>query len=106
MARRRRGRKRSTLARASGPPVNPEHACWIVSSVGQARNKQQEYRRFKNDGTEGQREFDEVCKWAICRLATQDARRFRVVVETCSSVEGVNATCLPLDFTPHVFVFV
>lgn len=75
MPRRRRGRERRRLARASGPPINPEHANWIVSSVGQARKRQQEYRRFKDNGTPGQRQFDEVSV-SYAGIAVQTVTRF------------------------------
>ncbi len=55
-----RGRRRSSLARASGEPMNAEHAKWIVSSAEQARRREEEYRRFRNAGSPGQRQFEEA----------------------------------------------
>eukprot|EP00752_Nemacystus_decipiens_P006552 g5899.t2 len=67
MARRRRGRKRSKLTgtQPTSGPMNPELVNWIVSSVGQQRKKQEHYRRLKDDGTPGQREFEEAAKKTV-----------------------------------------
>lgn len=56
----RRRRKRGALARMSMPPVNPAHAKWVASSVGQVRQAEEEYRRLKADRAEGERLFEEA----------------------------------------------
>ncbi|CAN0335609.1 unnamed protein product, partial [Ascophyllum nodosum] len=63
MARRRRGkrgkRRRSSLARMSMPPINPAHSRWVLSSIGQARQAEAEFRRMKADHKEGQSRLKE-----------------------------------------------
>lgn len=69
---RRRG-KRGALARLSMPPVNPAHAKWVASSVGQVRQAEEEYRRLKADRAEGERLFEEAIVTNMLRSEVVDA---------------------------------